>query len=96
MLKKIKIAIIGASGYTGVELIRILLNHQNAEIANLVASANAGKEIQEIYDGHSFARPGRTWPLDLTLHLPSRKSTEQVSLEISSIHSLAFIICLKD
>jgi N-acetyl-gamma-glutamyl-phosphate reductase len=49
MLEKIKIAIIGASGYTGVELIRILLNHQKAEIVNLVASANAGKEIKDIY-----------------------------------------------
>ena len=69
MLKKIKIAIIGASGYTGVELIRILLNHQNAEIANLVASANAGKEIQEIY------------PHFLGYNLPKIQKLEEINLK---------------
>ncbi len=69
MLKKIKIAIIGASGYTGVELIRILLNHQNAEITNLVASANAGKEIQEIY------------PHFLGHNLPKIQKLEEVNLK---------------
>lgn len=48
-MKKIKIAILGASGYTGIELIRLLLNHQNAEIKELIADSNAGKEIAEIY-----------------------------------------------
>ena len=33
MLEKIKIAIIGASGYTGVELIRLLLQHPQVEIS---------------------------------------------------------------
>lgn len=49
MNKKIKIAIIGASGYTGVELIRLLLNHQQVEITALIANSNAGQEIAEIY-----------------------------------------------
>lgn len=49
MDKKIKVAIVGASGYTGVELIRILLNHKNVEICNLIASSNARKEIHDLY-----------------------------------------------
>ena len=49
MTNKIKIAIVGASGYTGIELIRILLNHKNVEIKNLIASNNAGKEIKDLY-----------------------------------------------
>jgi N-acetyl-gamma-glutamyl-phosphate reductase len=48
-MKKLQIAIIGASGYTGAELIRILLNHSNAQIAALVASSNAGQKIAQIY-----------------------------------------------
>jgi N-acetyl-gamma-glutamyl-phosphate reductase len=48
-MKKLKIAIIGASGYTGVELIRILLNHPNAEISALCANSNAGQKIEELY-----------------------------------------------
>ncbi|MDE2738010.1 MAG: N-acetyl-gamma-glutamyl-phosphate reductase [Paracoccaceae bacterium] len=44
-----KIAIIGASGYTGLELVRIALNHPHFEIANLVADSNAGKAYSEVY-----------------------------------------------
>lgn len=48
-MKKLNIAIIGASGYTGAELIRILLNHPNANIAALIANSNAGQKIEDIY-----------------------------------------------
>lgn len=48
-MKKLKIAIIGASGYTGAELVRILLNHPKAEITALIANSNAGQKIEEIY-----------------------------------------------
>jgi N-acetyl-gamma-glutamyl-phosphate reductase len=48
-MKKLQIAIIGASGYTGVELIRILLNHPKAEIAALAANSNAGQKIEQLY-----------------------------------------------
>ena len=43
MKNKLKIAIIGASGYTGLELIRILQNHQFVDIKILIAQSNAGK-----------------------------------------------------
>ncbi len=49
MKQKLKIAILGASGYTGVELIRLLLSHKQVEIKSLIADSNAGKEIAEIY-----------------------------------------------
>ena len=45
------IAIIGASGYTGAELIRIALEHPYFEIKQLIANSNAGKDIGEIYPG---------------------------------------------
>lgn len=48
-MKKLRIAIIGASGYTGVELVRILLNHPHAEISVLVANSNAGQMMADIY-----------------------------------------------
>lgn len=44
-----KVAILGASGYTGAELIRILLNHKKVEIVYLCANSNAGSRIEEIY-----------------------------------------------
>ena len=49
MNKEINIVVIGASGYTGLELIRILYKHPHANIKALVADSNAGKEISEIY-----------------------------------------------
>jgi N-acetyl-gamma-glutamyl-phosphate reductase len=45
----INAVIIGASGYTGVELIRLLLAHQNVKITALVADSNAGQPIGAIY-----------------------------------------------
>jgi N-acetyl-gamma-glutamyl-phosphate reductase len=49
MTKKLNIAIIGASGYTGAELIRILLSHPQANIALLTGDSSAGKSIGEVY-----------------------------------------------
>ena len=45
---KINIAIVGASGYTGLELIKILLNHPHFKIAGLFGS-EGGERIEEIY-----------------------------------------------
>ena len=39
----IKVGIIGGSGYTGGELIRILLNHSNVEIDFIYSTTRAGK-----------------------------------------------------
>ena len=51
---KINSVVIGASGYTGAELLRLLLTHPNVNIKALVADSNAGKEVSEIYP-HFFA-----------------------------------------
>ena len=42
---RIKIAILGASGYTGAELIRLLSRHPAAELAMLTADRHAGKAL---------------------------------------------------
>ena len=46
---QIKIGIIGAAGYTGGELIRLLLNHPNARIIYAFSKSNAGKAVHEIH-----------------------------------------------
>ncbi len=42
-----KAAIVGSTGYGGVELIRFLLNHPNVEITSVISSSNAGESITE-------------------------------------------------
>ena len=46
---KKRIGIIGASGYTGVELLRLLLHHPRAEPAFFSARRYAGHPVSELY-----------------------------------------------
>jgi len=45
----LKVAIVGASGYTGVELIRLLLNHPQIEITCVTSRQNAGTSISSVF-----------------------------------------------
>ncbi|MFZ5961471.1 N-acetyl-gamma-glutamyl-phosphate reductase [Thalassococcus sp. BH17M4-6] len=44
-----KIAIIGASGYTGAELIRLIATHPNMQIAALAANSKAGQSMAQVF-----------------------------------------------
>ncbi|EAX47615.1 N-acetyl-gamma-glutamyl-phosphate reductase [Thermosinus carboxydivorans Nor1] len=44
-----KVSIIGATGYTGEELLRILANHPAAEIKYLTSESQTGTEVDSIY-----------------------------------------------
>ena len=44
-----QIAIIGASGYTGAELIRLIALHPNMELAALVANSKAGQSMARVF-----------------------------------------------
>ena len=43
----IKVGIIGGAGYTAGELIRLLINHPEAEIVFINSSSNAGNKITD-------------------------------------------------
>ena len=45
----IKIAICGGSGYTGIELLRILAGHPQAEVTAVTSEKSAGKKITEVF-----------------------------------------------
>ncbi|MGB7260216.1 MAG: N-acetyl-gamma-glutamyl-phosphate reductase [Pseudolabrys sp.] len=58
MAARAKIGVLGASGYTGSELVRLLLRHPRAEIVLLTADRSAGKEMREVYPQFSpFSLP---------------------------------------
>ena len=46
---KIKVGIVGGSGYTGVELLRILRQHPDAEVIAISSRALQGKKVTEIF-----------------------------------------------
>jgi len=49
MSNKIKAGIIGGAGYTGGEMLRILINHPNVEIAFVNSTSNAGNLISDVH-----------------------------------------------
>lgn len=58
---KATIGILGASGYTGAELVRLLLRHPSAEIALLTADRRAGQQMRSVFPQFSpFALPKLT------------------------------------
>ena len=46
-----KVGILGAAGYTGGELIRLLLNHPQAEIVFANSESNAGNLVSDVHEG---------------------------------------------
>lgn len=47
----IRVGILGAAGYTGGELIRLLLNHPKAEIVFANSESNAGNLVSDVHEG---------------------------------------------
>jgi len=47
----IRVGILGAAGYTGGELIRLLLNHPEAEIVFANSESNAGNPVSDVHEG---------------------------------------------
>ena len=50
-MKSVKVGVLGAAGYTGGELIRLLLNHPEAEIVFANSESNAGNLVSEVHEG---------------------------------------------
>ncbi|MEX2512949.1 MAG: N-acetyl-gamma-glutamyl-phosphate reductase [Cyclobacteriaceae bacterium] len=59
--KKFKVSIIGATGYTGSELARILVHHPQVEIVSITSETHKGKKFSDLHGQF-------TGILDLPLH----------------------------
>ena len=44
-----QISIIGASGYTGAELIRLIAEHPSMKIKHLIANSKAGQSVDQVF-----------------------------------------------
>ncbi len=92
MATKAKIGVLGASGYTGSELVRLLLRHPRAEIVLLTAERRAGQEMRSVFPQFSpFALPtlvaidGLDWAnasLDLAFCALPHATTQKVVKEL--------------
>jgi N-acetyl-gamma-glutamyl-phosphate reductase len=61
MAAKAKIGVLGASGYTGAELVRLLIRHARVEIVLLTAERRAGKAMADVFPQFSpYALPPLT------------------------------------
>jgi len=47
--KRLKVAVVGASGYTGGELLRLLAHHPRIEVAHVTAETHAGRPVASIF-----------------------------------------------
>jgi len=80
----IKVGIIGGSGYTGGELIRILLNHPNATIDFVFSTTRAGKKV-------TTAHPDLLGVTDLAFTGEVNKDVDVVFLCLGHGNSTSFL-----
>ncbi len=45
----IRVAVVGGAGYTGIELVRILLDHPEFEVVAVTSAADAGRAVDDLY-----------------------------------------------
>ncbi len=62
-MKELKVGIIGGSGYTGAELLRLLAGHPHADITFISSRANAGTAVADLF-------PSLRGVLDLAFSTP--------------------------
>jgi N-acetyl-gamma-glutamyl-phosphate reductase len=89
---KAKIGVLGASGYTGAELLRLLIRHPRAEIALLTADRRAGKPMAEVFPQFApyplptlTAIEGADWPklgIDLAFCALPHGTTQKVIAQL--------------
>lgn len=70
---KRKIGIVGATGYTGVELLRLLVNHPEVEITYVTSREQAGHRVDALF-------PNLRGYLDLTFSTPSDEALSECDL----------------
>ncbi len=58
-MKMVKVAVVGASGYSGEELVRLLLNHPRVELTAVTSRQSAGRTVAQVFPRFaSYPRAG--------------------------------------
>lgn len=77
MANKLKIGIIGGTGYTGVELLRLLVTHPNAELLFITSRSESGKAVSELF-------PSLRGFTDLVFTAPDVKNYQECDVVFSA------------
>src|SRR5688500_2682875 len=58
-----QVGVVGGSGYTGAELLRLLAGHPDLEVVIVTAEAHAGAAVAEVFPSLRSAYPGLRYEL---------------------------------
>ena len=93
-MNKLRVSVLGATGYAGAELLRILYNHPHADVVHITSESHTGEPIAAIY-------PHLRGRYDLTLE--SMKDIERIGADSDFVfiglphgHAMAVGKALKD
>ena len=78
MNKKLKIGIVGGTGYTGVELLRILVQHPNAELAAITSRQEEGIAVAKHF-------PSLRGHVDLAFSDPAKAN-------LAGCHAVSYVV----
>ena len=101
-MSRIAVAVIGATGYTGAELVRLLLGHPDVELVELVGHSKAGKPVESVLPALAGMVPNgefekvilALYPKDKKLVLGCRTGVRSLNAALSaSVHQLATLPC---
>src|ERR1043165_7043913 len=56
-----KVAVVGASGYSGEELVRLLLSHPHAELTVVTSRQYAGQSLAQVFPKFAYRPRARGW-----------------------------------
>lgn len=76
-MNKVKVGIIGGTGYTGVELLRLLVTHPHVELLFITSRSENGKAVAELF-------PSLRKFTDLVFSAPDIKNYQQCDLVFSA------------
>ncbi|MFZ1977448.1 MAG: N-acetyl-gamma-glutamyl-phosphate reductase [Bacteroidota bacterium] len=86
-MKTVKVSVIGASGYSGIELIKILKRHPGVSIDRLFANTSAGKRLDEVVPAF-----GKTIDAELEIFSPEKiKTSDLICIALPSGEALKIV-----